>query len=143
MSSYQINIFISHSWNYSGDYDTLSSWIFNEKWSSGQASLNFRNYSVPRNDPIHNAKYDWQLLEAIKRQMQLANVIVIPMGMYATYSKWINKEIQEAVSWGKPILGVIPRGQERVPNIVDVNSNKVVGWSKQSVVDGIWQLYRG
>ncbi len=46
MSTKQIHVFISHAWAYSEDYDTLAKWIFEEKWSSGQASLDFRNYSV-------------------------------------------------------------------------------------------------
>ncbi len=38
MSTRQIHVFISHSWAYSNHYDTLSKWIFNKRWSVGQAS---------------------------------------------------------------------------------------------------------
>ena len=55
MSTHRIHVFISHSWSYTGHYDKLTKWIFRETWSVGQASLDFRNYSVPRSDPIHNA----------------------------------------------------------------------------------------
>lgn len=58
MSIKQIHVFISHAWVYSGHCDALSDWIFNENWSSGQASLDFRDYSVPINDPIHDANND-------------------------------------------------------------------------------------
>ncbi len=47
VSTRQIHVFISHAWAHSGHYNTLADWIFNENWSVGQASLDFRNYSVP------------------------------------------------------------------------------------------------
>ncbi|MGE8449994.1 MAG: TIR domain-containing protein [Pseudomonadales bacterium] len=143
MSTHQINVFVSHSWAYSTEYSTLESWIFNERWSVGQASLDFRNYSVPKNDPIHNANSDAALLTAIKRQMQLCHVIVIPLGMYTHYSKWIGKEIEAAAAWGKPILGVIPRGQQRIPDVVSSRARETVGWNKESVIGGIWRAFRG
>ena len=46
MGTYQIHVFISHSWAYSGHYDTLEDWIFKKKWRQGQASLDLRNFSV-------------------------------------------------------------------------------------------------
>jgi hypothetical protein len=61
MSTRQIHVFVSHSWSYYDHYDTLSNWIFNRNWSVGQASLDFRDFSVPRNDPIHNATNDAKL----------------------------------------------------------------------------------
>ena len=81
MSTKQIHVFISHAWAYSKHYDTLSEWIFDEKWSSGQASLDFRNYSVPKNDRIHNAPTAAALTEAIFDQISRSHVIVIPTGM--------------------------------------------------------------
>src|SRR5437867_7077376 len=94
MSARQIHIFISHSWSYSGHYATLADWIFTQQWRVGQASLDMRNYSVPRSDPIHNATNDRQLRDAIYAQIARSHVIVIPTGMYAHYSKWIQKEIE-------------------------------------------------
>ena len=106
MSTYQIHVFISHSWAYSGHYDTLEDWIFKKKWRQGQASLNLRDYSVPRDSPIHDAPTDRALREAIYDQILICHVIVIPLGMYANYSKWIQKEIDGAKNYAKPILGV-------------------------------------
>ena len=119
----------------------LSKLNFNERWSAGQATLDFRNYSVTKYDPIHNASNDVQLKNAILNQMGKCHVIVIPMGMYAACSKWIEKEIEGARLYGKPILAVVPRGRIRVPEVVSNNANLEVGWAKQSVIDGIWKLY--
>jgi hypothetical protein len=142
MSTRQIHVFISHSWQYSDHYNTLADWIFNGNWRSGQASLDFRDYSVPRNDPIHNAPSAEQLAAAIYKQIALCHVVVIPTGMYATYSKLIQKEIDGAKLKRKPILAVNPWGQERKSSVVSSNAEETVGWNKQSLVGKIWDLYK-
>lgn len=141
MSNHQVHVFISHSWAYSGHYDTLSKWIFEQNWSSGQASIDFRNYSVPKHDPILNAANDKQLREAIYRQVCRSHVVVIPTGMYANHSKWIGKEIDGAMFYGKPILAVDLRGAQRTSGVVSKASAKCVAWNSQSVATGIWDLY--
>lgn len=142
MSTRQIHVFISHSWAYSNHYATLADWIFNRNWNSGQASLDFRDYSVPQNDPIHNANNDKQLRQALYNQIFRSHVIVIPTGMYARYSKWIQKEIDGAGFYSKPILAVNPWGAQRTSADVKDVADKVVGWNAESVVGGIWELYK-
>ncbi|QXT34850.1 TIR domain-containing protein [Sphingomonas sanguinis] len=141
MSIHQIHVFISHSWRYSGHYDTLSGWIFGQSWRVGSASMLLHDYSVPRSDPILTASNDRQLRDAIYNQIRRSHVIVIPTGMYAHYSKWIGKEIDGAAFYGKPILAVNPRGQLRTASTVQNAATRCVGWSSRSVVEGIWELY--
>lgn len=141
MSVHQIHVFISHSWSYSEHYDTLSSWIFSKSWKFGQASINFFDYSVPKDEPIHNARTQRALQEAIYAKIARTHVVIIPTGMYASYSKWIQKEISGANSYAKPILAVNPWGQERTSSVVARAANLTVGWNSKSVVGGIWELY--
>jgi hypothetical protein len=143
MTTHQIHVFISHSWSYSDHYNTLSEWIFEKEWTSGNDPILFHDYSVPRNDPIHDAPTDKALREAIYNKIRRSHVVVIPMGMYVSYSKWIQKEIDGSKDYSKPILAVNPRGQVRTPSVVQSNANHTVGWTSQSVVSGIWKLYRG
>ena len=63
------------------------------------------------------------------------------MGMYANYSEWIQKEIDGANAYNKPILAVNPWGQERKSSVVHSACSKMVGWNSKSVVNGIWNLY--
>ncbi len=143
MSSHQIHVFISHAWAYSDHYDTLASWIFEEKWSVGQASLVFQDFSVPKNDPIHNAANDTQLKNAIYNKISRSHVIVIPSGMYASYSKWIKREIEGSKAYKKPILAVNPFGQQKKSGVVLDNADEAVGWNKKTAINAIWNLYRG
>ena len=125
------NIFISHSWAYSDAYEKLVNLLDND-WH-----FQYKNYSVPKNDPIHNAIYDWQLKEAIKRQMQPASCILILAGVYSTYSKWINIEISLAQEMGKKIIAIEPWGATRTSAIVKNAADEVVGWNTNSIVRAI------
>ena len=142
MSTRQIHIFISHSWSYSKHYDTLSDWIFNENLRFEEVSLDLRDFSVPKNDPIHNASNDTQLKEAIYNKISNSHVVVIPTGMYASYSKWIKKELEGSEYYKKPVLAVNPWAQERKSSVVQQKATKLVSWNKKSVINEIWNLYK-
>lgn len=141
MSTKQIHIFISHAWAHSHHYETLERWIFQEPWSVGQASLDFRDYSIPRHNPILNVSSSKALQDAIFNQISRSHVVVIPSGMYASHSTWIQKEIDGAKAYKKPILAVNPWGQERKSGVVLNNADAGVGWNKQPLINAIWNLY--
>ncbi len=142
MSQHRIHIFVSHSWAYSKHYDRLASWIFGSSHRRGQAVISCRDYSVPRDDPIHNAPSERKLKEAIYRKIARSHVVVIPTGMYVSYSRWIQKEIDGALALEKPILAVVPWRQKRKPSELVEIADNVVNWRRQSVVKAIWSLYR-
>lgn len=141
MSKHQIHVFISHAWAHSDHYDTLSKWIFDEPWSVGQASLDLRDFSIPKSDPIHNVSSTQALQGAIFNRIARSHVVVIPTGMYANYSKWIQEEIKGAKVYSKPILAVNPWGQQKKSSIVLSNADDDVGWKKRPLINSIWKLY--
>lgn len=51
--------------------------------------------------------------------------------------KWIQKEIDGAAEYNKPILAVNPWAQKRSSSVVGDASDKKVGWNSKSVVGGI------
>jgi len=113
------NLFISHSWTYSDAYEKLVGLL------NGASDFSYKNYSVPRNDPIHNAKYDYQLKAAIRNQMQPASCVLVLAGVYSTYSKWINIELELASELGKKIIAIEPRGAEKT-SAINIESNSRV-----------------
>lgn len=137
---YYVNVFVSHSWTYSEHYDKLASWIFEQEWLSKGTSINFVDTSVPRDDPIHNARNQKELQERIFERIAASDVVVCPTGMYSSHSKWIDKELAGANAYRRPILAVNPRAQQKKSSVVQARADYVVGWNKQSVVDGIWML---
>ena len=125
------NLFISHSWSYSDQYNRLVRLL------DAASYFTYKNYSVPKDDPIHNAPYQWQLKEAIRRQMQPASCVIILAGVYSTYSKWINIEIELAKSMNKKIIAVEPWGSLRTSLTVKNSADEIVGWNTSSIVRAI------
>lgn len=125
------NLFISHSWAYSDAYKRLVALL------DAKPYFSYRNYSVPKDDPIHHAEYDYQLKLAIKEQMQLASCVLILAGVYANYSKWINIEIELAQQMGKTIIAIEPWGAEKTSAKVKNTADKIVKWNTDSIVDAI------
>ncbi len=133
------NLFISHSWAYSDAYEKLIGFLDDKPY------FFYNNYSVPKDDPIHSCGTDRELVEAIKRKIQPTQVVVILAGVYASHSKWINKEIQiaqSAFSVQTPILAIQPWGADRTSDVVKRAANKIVGWNSDSIISGIRELAR-
>lgn len=125
-------LFISHSWAYSDAYERLVG-FFHE-----HPNFSWADYSVPQNDPIHDAKNEAQLYEAIKGQIAQAHCVIMLAGVYSTYSKWINKEIEISKSvYSKPLIAVEPWGSEKTSKVVKDNADAIVGWNSASIVKAI------
>ncbi len=131
------HVFISHSWSYSYNYEKLINLL------DKNHNFSYMDYSVPKNDPIHTQGTDKELYEAIKSQISKSSVVIILAGVYATYSKWINKEIkisQNEFIIPKPIIAVEPWGAERTSSIVKEAANKIVKWNSDSIITAIKDL---
>ncbi len=131
------NLFISHSWSYSNQYEGLV------KLLNDRPYFGYENYSVPKNDPIHDAGSDRELQEAIKTKMQLCGVVLILAGVYATYSKWIDIEIDLAKDGfliPKPIIAIEYWGSQKTSVKVKESADRIVKWQAVSVVNAIREL---
>ena len=124
------DIFISHAWSHNDDYYRLIDLL------NAAPNFKWRNYSVPEHDPA-DANSATKLREALKRQMRPVNVVLILSGMYAVHSDWIEFEVEFAESMDKPMVGIRPRGQERIPKYVVGAVEEMVGWNTSSIVSAI------
>ena len=93
------------------------------------------DYSVPEGR-AKDAGGD-ELREALKNQMRLTNCVLVISGMYVPRSEWIPQEIAVAKEWGKPIIGIKPRGSEMEPKAVSSVADAMVGWYTPSIVSEI------
>ena len=131
------HLFISHSWSYSDAYDKLVNLL------RARSYFKFADYSVPRDDPIYHAGTDAKLRSAIREKMAFGSVVLIMAGVYASYSKWIDKEIDLAIESfdpSKPIIAVEPWGSEKTSVRVKQAADRIVGWNTDSIVDAIREL---
>jgi len=134
VNSKRYNIFLSHSWAYSDAYEKLVDLL------DSCPNFIYGNYSVPKDDPIHNAPSSPELYDAIKRRIQLCHVVLIMAGVYASYSTWIQNEIliaKEEFVWSKPIIAIKPWAQMNVSKVVSENADELVNWNTSSIVEAI------
>ena len=131
------NLFISHSWTYGDQYERLIS-LLNER-----SYFSFQDYSVPKDDPVHDADNQSELRMAIKNHMTPCHVVIVLAGVYATYSKWINIELdlaEKGFTNRKPVLAIRPWGQVNLSARVRDSADRIVGWNTESVVSAIRDL---
>lgn len=100
--------------------------------------FSWKNYSVPQHDAL-DTKTDKELNEALHRQISPCSCVLIIAGMYYNYRKWIQKEIDIANEYGKPIIVIRPRGQVRMPSELISNNYHQVNWNTDSIVSAIRQ----
>jgi hypothetical protein len=128
------DLFISHAWAYDDAYYRLEALL------DAASYFQYRNYSVPRHDPVIDPKtvIGQRRLEALlDAQIRPVQCVLVIAGMYAAHRFWIDKEIGFAQYYNKPIVGLVPWGQERVPQSVQFAAHEMVGWNGSSIVDAI------
>ena len=128
------DLFLSHAWFYSKGYNRAVE-LLNEA-----NNFNWRNYSVPEHDPVVDPNTDVgkrKLTLELDQQIRPVNCFLVMAGMYANYKYWIQKEVEIAQSYGKPIIGLIPWGQVRTPLYVQQVADEMVGWNTSSIVSAI------
>ena len=125
-------IFISHAWIYNDSYYSLIDML------NKASNFSWINYSVPEHDPlIIKSKTKKELYDKLTNQIQPTHTVIILAGMYANYREWIEKEVEIAINFNKPMIGIIPRGNEKTPVYVQNAVKTMVNWNTNSIVEAI------
>ena len=131
------DLFLSHVWRRAdnSEYYRLESLL------SAATYFSWRNYSVPEHDPL-GVRSDRGLKIALNRQIRPVNCFLLVSGMYVNNRRWIQTEIDIALRYRKPIIGIVPLGQQRVPVYVQAIAREMVGWRASSIVQAVrrWAL---
>lgn len=124
------NVFISHSWAHIDDLKNLRNLL------EARGYFNVEFEEVAPDDPIdsENAEY---IKNRLREKIKNSDIVLGIAGVYSTYSEWIEWELDTAIKNDIPIVGVIPRGQERISTIVSSRAKEVVRWNTESIVEAI------
>lgn len=126
------HIFISHSWQNSAALYRLRE-LLNER---GYFNVEFEE--VSKDVPI-NSEHAPYIKRRLAEKIGNSNIVLGLAGMYASYSEWMEWELEKALELGVPIVGVIPWGQERISTTVSSRSIADVRWNTESIVSVIRQ----
>jgi hypothetical protein len=123
-------IFISHSWAHTEDLEAL------------QKLLNSRGYfrveflEASKKVPINSESAPY-VKSVLKQRIESSDIVLALAGIYASHSEWMIWELETAKNNSIPIIGVIPRGQERISTEVYSRSIIDVKWNTESIVEAI------
>lgn len=123
-------IFISHSWSYTEDLEALQK-LLNER---GYFNVTFLEATKKTPIDSENAAY---VKTVLKARILQSDIVLALAGVYASHSDWMIWELETAKANNIPIVGVIPRGQERISTEVYSRSIVDVKWNTESIVDAI------
>lgn len=124
------HIFISHSWDHSDDFRSLHTLLQNRGY------FVYNSYEVPKHSPI-NSINEYYIKQKLRERIKSSNIVLALAGIYASHSEWMEWEIKTAKELEIPIVGIIPRGQERISQVVYSNSIADVRWNTESIVNAI------
>ena len=123
-------IFISHSWSHVNDLKSLRNLLE----SRGYFNVEFTEF--PPTDSI-NSMNTYYISLRISERVAASDIVLGIAVIYASYSDWMKWELDKAIEKGVPIIGVIPRGQERISAIVNDRADEIVHWNTESIVSAL------
>lgn len=129
-------LFISHAWDYNDEYEGVVRLL------NGDIAFRWKNLSVPIDNPIATRlllpKSYRYILRQIEEKIKQSDCLLVLAAMYVCHRGWIQSEIEAANDFGKPIIAIRPRGQERVPEIFSwLGVREPVGWTTDSIISAI------
>ena len=89
-----------------------------------------------KDNPI-NSENESYVKTRLAKKIGDSDIILALAGVYASHSSWMEWELDKAIELGTPIVGVIPRGQERISSVVSSRSIVDARWNTESVVAAI------
>lgn len=121
------SVFISHSWDHVDDLKNLRS-LLRER---GYFHVEFNEVSPDERIKSENPAY---IRRRLKEKIANSDIVLGIAGVYASHSDWMEWELDTALEENVPIVGVIPRGQERILKSVTDRSVEDVHWNTESIV---------
>ena len=127
-------LFISHAWDRSEDYDGVIDLLRSDP------EFKFEDLSAPEHRPLLTSpelpRSNRFFIKQLDDRIKSAECVLILAGMYCGHRAWIQSEIEAALEFKTPLIGVAPRGQERIP--VEVSRvAEMVRWNSKSIVEAI------
>lgn len=123
-------VFISHSWDHNKVLQDLKDLI------DGRGYFPAEYTQIEKTCPI-NSDLAWVIKANITKRLESSDIVLAIAGIFASHSEWMQWEMDKAKEIGLKIIGVVPRGQERISQEVLYRSVVDVRWNADSIVDAI------
>jgi hypothetical protein len=124
-----VKVFVGHGFESTDDYLRVFEYL--------ESSHNF--YYVNCSSPDNRGSLDREALrEELRRQITLAEVVIMPSATYRTHRDWIDFELNCAKGMDKPVIVLETFGvKEKLPVQLEALSDEVIEWNERTLVDAI------
>jgi hypothetical protein len=131
-----IRIFVTHTFSDDQDYARVFEYL--------ESSSNFfyKNCSDPSRIPSIGGKE--ALKEELRTQIQEAEIVLLPAGMFIGNEDWIRYQMIAAQAMSIPIVAIeIFGGVEEIHEEITKRASGKAGWNERLIVDAVRQHARG
>lgn len=124
-----VKVFVGHGFEPSDDYMRVFEYL--------ESSHNF--YYVNCSSPNSRGVAEPEALRTeLRKQIALAEVVVIPSATYRAHKEWIDFEMNCAKGMEKPIVVLELFGvKEKLPVQLEALADEVIEWNERTLVDAI------
>jgi hypothetical protein len=124
-----VKVFVGHGFEPSDDYMRVFEYL--------ESSHNF--YYVNCSSPDSRSSVDREALrEELRRQITLAEVVIIPSASYRTHRDWLDFELNCAKGMDKPVIVLEVFGvKEKLPVQLEALADEIIEWNERTLVDAI------
>ena len=76
--------------------------------------------------------------DELRRQIALAEVVIVPSGQYAQHREWIDFQLNCAKGLDKPVIVLETFGvKQKMPVQLEALGDEIVEWNERSIADAI------
>lgn len=121
-------VFVAHSFAPDEDYQRVFEYL--------ESSHNF--YYKNCSAPDQSIADDEARRTELRKQISLAEVVIVPSAMYKRYRDWIDFELNCATGMDKPIIVLASFGvKEKVPVQLEALADELIEWNDRDIADAI------
>lgn len=124
-----VRLFVSHVFEGTDDYVRLFDYL--------ESSHNFyyRNCSATEPHPGYSKE---AMQQEFRRQISLAEVVIIPAAIYKDHREWIDFQLNCAKGLDKPVIVLQPFGvKEKLPVQLEALADEIIEWNEREIADAI------
>lgn len=122
-------VFVSHVFQSHDDYLRVFEYL---ESSHNFYYRNCSNVQIPGNGGAEAMK------EELRRQIALAEVVIVPSGLYAEHREWIDFQLNCAKGFDKPVIVLEQFGvKEKMPVQLEALSDEIIEWNERTIADAI------
>ncbi|MEK0316635.1 TIR domain-containing protein [Cohnella sp. 56] len=131
------HLYLSYAWNHNGACDELCELLRRIEQFDPAFTL------IAPDHPANRSSDERALYQTIKAKMKFCDVVILLVGGYPDYSRWINKELIACRDGlHKPVIAVQRDALDSASFIIKENADLMVGWDAESIIQAIKQIAR-